>query len=552
MNEPRSFEKTGSFQVEQLAQRDNSAAETPSPEEAAARASATRLKIPYIDLRRYDVHPNTVKLIHEVQARRFRALVLQDCEDTFLVGVVDPWDLRSQDEIASILKRPIDLAVITNEQLLDTIDRVYRKTEQIGLYAKEVGRDVDVQDKVVDIDLALPGTAIDDADAPVVKLLQTIFDDAARVNASDIHFEPQEKTMVVRFRIDGVLHPQIETDLRIAPTLAVRLKLLAGMDIAERRMPQDGRFTVKSAASRFDIRMSTMPTQFGESVVLRLLRQDSERLTLAQIMPRRARAVFEKALSSPHGIVLVTGPTGSGKSTTLYAALERLNKPEVKILTCEDPVEYRIPGINQVQVNEKIDLSFARVLRSFLRQDPDILLVGEIRDSETAEIAARAAMTGHLVLSTLHTNDAPSAALRLLDLQVPTYLIASSLLAVVSQRLIRLVCNNCAVPALPAPEDLEWFKRHVTADELSLARFRRGKGCVRCNGMGFSGRRGVFEVVEMTSELAVALQRESPVQFEALARQQVGRYTIERNAFEMVLAGETTVSEAITITLRGD
>jgi MSHA biogenesis protein MshE len=293
--------------------------------------------------------------------------------------------------------------------------------------------------------------------------------------------------------------------------------------------------------------MSTMPTQFGESVVLRLLRQDTVRQSLAQIMPARACQLFEKAIRAPHGIVLVTGPTGSGKTTTLYAALEQLNRPGVKILTCEDPVEYRIAGISQVQINEKIELSFARVLRSFLRQDPDILLVGEIRDNETADIAVRAAMTGHMVLSTLHTNDAASTPLRLLDMAVPGYMIASTLLAVLSQRLLRLICTRCAEPTIPPADELAWFKHHVGEEEVSLAKFRRGKGCVRCNGVGYSGRRGVFEIIEMTQPLADALQHGDPMAFDRLARQQIGTHTLVRNALELVLAGETTIAEAMTV-----
>ncbi|HSH93627.1 MAG TPA: GspE/PulE family protein [Roseimicrobium sp.] len=544
------FEMTRSFMVDHASQLDIKPPEANTAENATAQANAKRLGVPFINLRQHDFHPLTVKLISEVQARRFKALVLEDRDETFLVGFVDPWDLRAQDEVANVLRRPVDVAVITGEQLSETIEKVYRKTEQIGQFAKEVGQDVQAQDNVVDL-MTLSG-AIEDADAPVVKLLQTIFDDAARINASDIHFEPQEKTLMVRFRIDGILHVQVETDPRITSTLVVRLKLMAGLDIAERRLPQDGRMNIKSGESRFDVRMSTMPTQFGESVVLRLLRQDSARLQLSQIMSRRARKVFENALASPHGIVLVTGPTGSGKTTTLYAALERLNKPEVKIMTAEDPVEYRLTGINQVQINDKIELTFARVLRSFLRQDPDVLLVGEIRDNETADIASRAAMTGHLVLSTLHTNDAPSTPLRLLDMDVPGYLIASSLLAVVSQRLVRLICTNCAVTATPSPDHMEWFKSRVGAEELSQAKFRHGKGCVRCNGVGFFGRRGVFEVMEMTSDLAVAIQHADPGKFERLAREQVGMYTIARNAYELVLAGETTISEAMTVTMGGD
>jgi len=514
-------------------------------EEQIAHAIALQLGIAYIDLRRYEVQPQTVQRLTELQARRFHALVLEDRGDTCLVGVVDPSDLRSQDEMAVVLKRPLDLAIITNEQLLQTIDRIYRKTEQIGEFAREVEREVDDQDKV--IDLVSMGRSIDDADAPVVKLLQTIFDDAARVNASDIHFEPQERTLVVRFRIDGVLHIQVEADLRIASMLIVRLKLMASLDIAERRLPQDGRITIKSGESRFDIRMSTMPTQFGESVVLRLLRQDTVRKSLSQIMPARACQLFEKAIHAPHGIVLVTGPTGSGKTTTLYAALEQLNRPSVKILTCEDPVEYRIPGISQVQINEKIELSFARVLRSFLRQDPDILLVGEIRDDETADIAVRAAMTGHMVLSTLHTNDAASTPLRLMDMAVPGYMIASTLLAVLSQRLLRVVCNYCAEPVTPPPEEMAWVRHHLGEEEVSLAKFRRGKGCVRCNGVGYSGRRGVFEIIEINLPLAEALQHGEQMEFHRLARLQMGTNTLARNALDLVLAGQTTIAEAMTV-----
>jgi MSHA biogenesis protein MshE len=523
--------------------------DVPPDADPDALALARRFALPYVDLRRHDLLPQTVRLISEAQARRHKALVLEDHGESFLVGFVDPGDLRAQDAVASLLKRPIELAVITAPQLTDAIERVYRKTEQIGQFAREVREDV-VDDDVVDLG-ALSGN-LEEADAPVVKLLQTIFDDASRINASDIHFEPQEKTLTVRFRIDGKLHVQVETDPRIAPTLVVRLKLMAGLDIAERRLPQDGRINVKSGDSRFDVRMSTMPTQHGESVVLRLLRHDASRKDLSQIMPQRPRGAFEKALSRPHGLILVTGPTGSGKTTTLYAALEQLNEPDVKILTCEDPVEYRLAGINQVQINEKIELTFSRVLRSFLRQDPDVLLVGEIRDSETADIASRAAMTGHLVLSTLHTNDAASTPLRLLDMGVPGYLIAASLLAVVSQRLVRVNCPHCAVERRPSSEHLDWFRNRVGAEELATARFRAGRGCLRCNGAGYFGRRGVFEVAEMTPPLALAIQHGNGGEFERLARAQIGTHTMERNACELVLAGETTIPEAMKVSMSGD
>ncbi len=514
-------------------------------EEQVGQAIARQLGLPFVDLRRFDVQPDTVRRLSELQARRFSAVVLEDRGDSYLVGVVDPTDLRSHDELAAALKRHVDLAAITHEQLQATIDRIYRKTEQIGAFAREVEREIGAQDHV--IDLTSMSRAISDADAPIVKLLQTIFDDAARVNASDIHFEPQEHALVVRFRIDGVLHVQVEADPRITSALIVRLKLMAQLDIAERRLPQDGRITVKSGDSRFDIRMSTMPTQFGESIVLRLLRQGGKRLGIRDLLPAWACDGFERAIRAPHGIVLVTGPTGSGKTTTLYAALETLNQPSVKILTAEDPVEYRLAGINQVQINDKIELTFARVLRSLLRQDPDILLVGEIRDNETADIAVRAAMTGHTVLSTLHTNDAPSTPVRLLDMGVPGYMIASTLRAVMAQRLLRVSCLYCTEPYDPAVDERAWLAHHASEEELSLAKFRKGRGCSRCNGVGFSGRRGVYELLEMTQALTDALQGADPQIIDKLAREQIGRRTLAHAAVTMVLEGRTTAAEAMTI-----
>ena len=514
-------------------------------EEQVATAIARQQGLQFVDLRRFDVHPDTVRLLSELQARRFNAIVLEERGDAYLVGVVDPTDLRSQDGMATVLKRHVELAVITNEQLIATIDRIYRKTEQIGAFAREVEREIGQQDQV--IDLVSMGQSISDADAPIVKLLQTIFDDAARVNASDIHFEPQEDALFVRFRIDGVLHIQVRADPSITSALMVRLKLMAQLDIAERRLPQDGRISVKSGESRFDIRMSTMPTQFGESIVLRLLRQGGKRKGIADLMPAWECEVFERAIRSPHGIVLVTGPTGSGKTTTLYAGLESLNQPSVKILTAEDPVEYRLPGVYQVGINDKIDLTFARVLRSLLRQDPDILLVGEIRDNETADIAVRAAMTGHMVLSTLHTNDAPSAPVRLLDMGVPGYMIASTLRAVVAQRLLRVNCSYCAEPYQPPAQELAWLVHHAGEEETARAKLRRGPGCSRCSGVGFTGRRGIYEVLEVNQELTEALQGNDNQRIDRLARAQIGQRTLAHGAARMVVAGTTSVAEAMTI-----
>jgi MSHA biogenesis protein MshE len=514
-------------------------------EEQIARTLAAQQGFPFVDLRRFDVNPETVRVLNELLARRFHAIVLEDRGDTYFVGLVDPTDLRAQDSLSLQLKRPIEIAAITSDQFNQTVDRLYRKTDQIGEFAKEVERDIERESGVVE--LSQLNVSIDDVDAPVIKLIQTIFEEADKVRASDIHIEPQEKKLLIRFRIDGVLHPQLETDPRIHSALLVRLKLLAGLDIAERRLPQDGRITVRTSGNRIDIRLSTMPTQFGESVVMRLLVQTQGLRDLEKSgMPADVLRKFTNAIAAPHGVVLVTGPTGSGKSTTLYGALQRLNQSGVKILTCEDPVEYRLAGVNQVQVNDKIDLTFARVLRSFLRQDPDILLVGEIRDQETAEIASRAAMTGHLVLSTLHTNDAISAPARLIDMGVPGFMVATTLISVVSQRLLRVICTYCSQPYQPNGKELEWLK-HYHGQDLTGANFQRGKGCTRCNGVGFTGRIGVFEILEMTHPLAVALHKGDPGQFERMAREQLGRNTIELRAVGLAIDGQTTISEAMTV-----
>lgn len=382
--------------------------------------------------------------------------MLDEVNGLLRVGFVDPTDMQAYDEVVRIVRRDIDLAVVAESQLLALIDRVYRRTEEITGLAKELTADLgDVPVEFGD----LLGTSSGTEEAPVVKLLQTVFEEAMRARASDIHIEPLEHSLRVRFRIDGVLHVQMEADSKIASALALRLKLMSGLDISEKRLPQDGRFAIKVRAAMVDVRISTMPTQYGESIVMRLLNQSTGLLGLDRLnMPPRTLERLRHAVRRPSGMVLVTGPTGSGKTTTLYAALSELNTTEKKIITVEDPVEYRLPGINQVQVHDKIDLSFERVLRSALRQDPDIVLVGEMRDQTTAEIGMRAAMTGHMVLSTLHTNDVISTPIRLLDMGVPRYMVAISVQLVLAQRLVRVICENCAEAHQPSAHEHEWLR----------------------------------------------------------------------------------------------
>jgi MSHA biogenesis protein MshE len=323
---------------------------------------------------------------------------------------------------------------------------------------------------------------------------------------------------------------------------------MAGLDIAEKRMPQDGRFNVRVRDLPVDVRMSTMPTQYGESVVMRLLNQASGMLGLDRLgMPKDMLAKFLAIIRRTNGMILVTGPTGSGKTTTLYAALAELNTPDKKIITVEDPVEYRLPGINQTQVNEKIDLTFSRVLRSALRQDPDIILVGEMRDSETAQIGLRAAITGHLVFSTLHTKDAVSTPIRLIDMDTPRYMVATSLQAVLAQRLVRLVCENCTEPYAPDSHENAWLA-HELGDKLGQYKFVRGRGCSNCNGTGFHGRIAVYEMLEMTPPLVKAASHEDPSHFIHTAHQQMARKTLRHHALDLALEGKTTVSEVMSIT----
>jgi len=510
-------------------------------EEQIASALARQMALPFINLEQRNLVPDIVRMLTESQARRFRALVIEKRPNSLLIAMSDPTDLSAFDELTRILKTTLDLAVVVEGQALQVIDRVYRRTQEISGLAKAL--EADVADT---LDFSQLLTANSQEDAPVVRLLQTVLDDAMQARASDIHFEPQEGRLQIRFRIDGVLQAQTTADIRIAPSVVLRLKLISGLDISEKRLPQDGRFVIKSRQKPLDVRISTMPTQYGESVVMRLLARTEGVSLLDELnMPPAILERFRHAIRRPNGLVLVTGPTGSGKTTTLYAALEELNSSETKIITVEDPVEYRLGGINQVQVNEKIDLNFSRVLRSALRQDPDVVLVGEMRDQETAQIGLRAAMTGHLVLSTLHTNDAASSALRLMDMGVPPFLVTTSLQGVLAQRLVRKVCPRCSSERALDERESVWLKDALGGGSHSVQ--KAGNGCGHCNNTGFLGRTGVYEFMEMSRALINAATQASPTEFLQLARNQMGHQTLRHHAASLVVAGITTVAEAMKV-----
>lgn len=512
-------------------------------EELLANGLARQLRIPFVNLKSFPFRAEVVKLLPEAAARRFKALVLEDRGDTVLVAMGDPLDLFAYDELARILKRSIAIAAVPESQLTPAFDRLYRRTEEIAGLTRALEKDMGEA-----VDFGELSASVGAEGAPVVRLLQSLFEDATQVGASDVHIEPMESGLQIRVRVDGVLQVQTQADKRIGAALAQRLKLMAGLDISEKRLPQDGRFSVRVKDMTVDVRMSTMPTVYGESVVMRLLNQGAAMKRLDQIgMPAPMLKRFREILHRTTGMVLVTGPTGSGKTTTLYAALAEVDANEHKVITVEDPVEYRLPGITQVQVNDKIELTFAKVLRACLRQDPDVILVGEMRDTETAEIGLRAAITGHMVLSTVHTRNAAGTPFRLLDMGIPPFMVATSLQAVIAQRLVRLNCTECAAPYTPATQEQGWLLSLIGEEAATAIAPKRGMGCSACNGTGFSGRQGVYELLEMDSELTQAAARGDPAAFMRVAGIRMKGHTMEHHALELVRMGRTTIAEAMRI-----
>ncbi len=512
-------------------------------EEVMLQTLSAQLKVPYVDISTFELSPELVQRLPETAARRYRALVLKETPDGLLVAMGDPTDIFGYDEIAHILKHPVLPAIAKESDLLQNIDRMYQQGDQIQTLASEIGREI--SDNTFDLEKLI--AISDQSDAPVVRLIQTVFESAVSANASDIHIEPDEDSLRIRRRIDGVLHEQIVNDRRITNAMVSRLKLMAEADISERRLPQDGRFSINVKNKRIDVRLSTINTQHGESVVMRLLDHGSAVRQLDQLgMPDELLSSFRRIIHKPHGLILVTGPTGSGKTTTLYAALNELNQPQKKIITIEDPVEYRLARLNQVQVNNKIGLSFARVLRTSLRLDPDIILIGEMRDQETGEIGLRAALTGHLVMSTLHTNDAISSATRLIEMGLEGYLVASSVQAILAQRLIRRVCPNCSRAAPPDSNELAWLHSH-SVESPDTHDIRRGSGCNNCNHTGYQGRIGVYELLVMEEDLAEALRHNDPQAFQTAARNQPGYRPLVLNALEYACQGITTIGEVMRL-----
>ena len=499
--------------------------------------------VPMINIDDYNVKANAVKLLPEIQARRYRALIIDDKDDHLFVAMSDPADINAIDDLSAKLPKPIKIAVVSEKQLFNAYETFYRKSEEIASFAQELAEEYESsQEFQLDIGASQSG----EEDTAVAKLLQSIFEDAVLAKASDIHIEPEEKQLRIRQRVDGQLQETTIPEASIAAALVLRLKLMSGLDISEKRLPQDGRTQMTVKGRLIDVRLSTMPVQHGEAVVMRLLDQTEGVLRLEKTgMPAELITRFRALLKRPNGMILVTGPTGSGKTTTLYASLTELNKPESKIITVEDPVEYRLPRINQVQVNHKIDLTFSRILRTSLRQDPDIIMVGEMRDHETVEIGLRGALTGHLVLSTLHTNDAVSSATRLLDMGAPGYLVASSLRAIVAQRLLRKLCENC-IEVTELNENVKLWLKKYRQDAVGST-FFKGRGCQKCGNTGYKGRMGVFELLELDANMMKALQANDAQAFSAAVEFNNDYVPLAQSALDHALKGLTSIDEVLKL-----
>jgi MSHA biogenesis protein MshE len=514
-----------------------------------AEALSRQLKIPYLEPQFSTIDRATAQRLTEIQARRLRALPLGELHGRLRVAVVDPTDWQGLDELHRILKIDIEPEVVAEGAFHSLIDRVYSAVDQIQGLAQQLSDELQIGDSNA-VDFSVLGSQVGIEDAPVVRLIQNLLDEAVRSRASDIHIEPMAARLAIRMRIDGELHMHSELEPRLAAALGSRLKLVSGLDISERRLPQDGRFVAQVKQQPVDIRISTLPGQFGESVVMRLLVRDPMLAKLNSIgLPKHALDAIEQTLEQSAGLVLVTGPTGSGKTTTLYAALGSLDATRRKIITAEDPVEYRLQGITQVNIHEKIGLTFAHVLRSALRQDPDAMLIGEMRDRDTVDTCLRAAITGHLVLSTLHTNDAISAASRLVDMGAPPYMVAMSLQLVMAQRLVRKVCQACAEVHKPNARELVWLKARGQGD-ADLSGMRAGRGCFRCRGSGFEGRVGVYEALQIDEAMVSALSAGDMAGFNKSAQASLAGKSLAAESAKLALNGQTTVTEAMRIGLR--
>jgi type IV pilus assembly protein PilB len=516
-------------------------------ESDVSRSLAAEARMDWIDLSAMVIPPKVIKQITAADARRFKVIPIALAETGLVMAVSDPLDIDTIDSLGFLLQRELELVCSSPEKIREALIKYYGTADEAADLIKEkLGDDVDLTLELGD---RAAITETDEADAPIIRIVSMLIIEAHRAGASDIHLEPLDKKFRVRFRIDGVLQEMQAPPKRLQSAIISRLKIMTGsMSIAEKRLPQDGRIQVKIEKKPIDLRISTIPTSHGESIVIRIL--DKARLMLD--LPELGffsddQETFERLIRSPDGILLVTGPTGSGKTSTLYACLNHINMPDRKIITVEEPIEYQMSGINQVQVNPEIGMTFPAALRSILRQAPNIIMIGEIRDLETATIATNASLTGHLVFSTLHTNDAPSAIARLIDIGVQPFLVSSSLGAIMAQRLVRRVCSNCRGPAKLTETELGALR--IEPGQLCGAEVMRGKGCEHCRGTGYKGRMGIFEIFVLDDEVRHMInKRSSTLKLRQRARQ-LGMRTLREDGVRKVLAGLTSAEEVVSTTL---
>jgi type IV pilus assembly protein PilB len=519
-------------------------------EEDVSRCLGEHYGIPYVDLHAQPIDPEVIHLLHPSLVQKHLVIPVATSGTTLTVAMADPTNVLAVDDIKFMTGMKIELLVATESAIRHAIERYYDSSETLqNVMASIEDAGMEVMEDQEDANLNISDLKQAVEEAPVVKLVNLILAEAIKKGASDIHAEPYEKVFRIRFRIDGVLYEVMTPPMSLKNAIISRLKIMANLDISERRLPQDGRMKVRYKGREVDFRVSTLPTLFGEKVVMRLLDRSNLKLDLSKLgFDPKALADFEAAIRAPYGMILVTGPTGSGKTTTLYSALDRLNQPETNIMTAEDPVEFNIKGINQVQIRDGIGLNFAAALRSFLRQDPDVIMVGEIRDYETAEIAVKAALTGHLVLSTLHTNDAPSAVTRLLNMGIEPFLVASSVLLILAQRLLRRICIHCKTPIIVQPNAL--MDIGLTADEAASITCYKGQGCDACSGTGYRGRIAIYEVMVLSPELRDAvLSGASALEIKRGAIQQ-GMQTLRMSGLKKLQEGITTVEEVVRVTFK--
>ncbi len=513
--------------------------------------------VPAINLSYFEIDPAVIKLIPYETAKRYQILPLSRVGASLTIAMVDPTNVFAMDDIKFMTGFNIEPVVASESSIVEGIDKSYgtSKEEELESVMASMndlgdGGDVEVQAEEQEMELKELEKAADEA--PIVKLVNLVLTDAVKRGASDIHMEPYEKEFRVRFRIDGVLQSIMTPPLKLKDAITSRLKIMAKLDISEKRLPQDGRIMLKmqigGKKKQLDFRVSTLPVLWGEKIVLRLLDKENLRLDMTKLgFEQESLTKFQKAILKPYGMVLVTGPTGSGKTNTLYSSISQLNQPDTNIMTAEDPVEFQLGGVNQVQMKEQIGLNFATALRAFLRQDPNIILVGEIRDFETAEIAIKAALTGHLVLSTLHTNGAPETITRLMNMGIEPFLVATSVHLICAQRLVRRICKDCAEPVEMPPQAL--IDEGYTPEEAKTVTIMKGKGCATCNKTGYKGRTGLYEVMEVDDEIReLVLVGASAVELKKKAIER-GMITLRRSGLMKVALGFTTLEEVARETI---